>query len=149
MIPISLNFNFTGLFCILVRVLKNYWKMGSGQWHMEKRSTLKNDSFVKEYNPVTETGSLSIIVLGASGDLAKKKTFPALFNLFHQGFLNPDEVHIFGYARSKITDEELRDKIRGYLVDEKNASKKTEALSKFLKLVSLFHLHSYSPVCFW
>jgi len=91
MIPISLNFNFTGLFCILVRVLKNYWKMGSGQWHMEKRSTLKNDSFVKEYNPVTETGSLSIIVLGASGDLAKKKTFPALFNLFHQVFLNKQE----------------------------------------------------------
>mgnify|MGYP002775723754 CR=1 FL=1 len=26
--------------------------------------------------------SLSIIVFGASGDLAKKKTFPALFNLY-------------------------------------------------------------------
>lgn len=33
---------------------------------------------------VSETGSLSIIVLGASGDLAKKKTFPALFNLYQQ-----------------------------------------------------------------
>ncbi|EFH53294.1 glucose-6-phosphate dehydrogenase 5 [Arabidopsis lyrata subsp. lyrata] len=107
----------------------------SGEWHMEKRSTLKNDSFVKEYNPVSETGSLSIIVLGASGDLAKKKTFPALFHLYHQGFLNPDEVHIFGYARSKISDEDLRDKIRGYLVDERNASDKAEALSKFLKLI--------------
>lgn len=29
-------------------------------------------------------GCLSVIVLGASGDLAKKKTFPAIFNLFKQ-----------------------------------------------------------------
>jgi glucose-6-phosphate 1-dehydrogenase len=28
-----------------------------------------------------------IIVLGASGDLAKKKTYPALFDLFANGFL--------------------------------------------------------------
>jgi hypothetical protein len=28
---------------------------------------------------------LSIIVLGASGDLAKKKTYPALFDLFAVG----------------------------------------------------------------
>jgi glucose-6-phosphate 1-dehydrogenase len=31
---------------------------------------------------------LSIVVLGASGDLAKKKTFPALFNLFQQVILS-------------------------------------------------------------
>lgn len=28
---------------------------------------------------------ISIVVLGASGDLAKKKTFPALFALFNKG----------------------------------------------------------------
>lgn len=58
--------------------------MGSGQWHVEKRSTSRNDSFTKEYGSVPETGCLSIVVLGASGDLAKKKTFPALFNLYRQ-----------------------------------------------------------------
>lgn len=36
-------------------------------------------------NPIKdEGGSLAIVVLGASGDLAKKKTFPALFALFKQ-----------------------------------------------------------------
>jgi len=40
-----------------------------------------------------------IVVLGASGDLAKKKTFPALFALFQQGLL-PKDVHIIGYART-------------------------------------------------
>jgi glucose-6-phosphate 1-dehydrogenase len=44
-------------------------------------------------------GPTVIIVLGASGDLAKKKTFPALFALYAQGFL-PEEVHVVGYARS-------------------------------------------------
>jgi hypothetical protein len=29
--------------------------------------------------------TLTVTVLGASGDLAKKKTFPALFTLFHKG----------------------------------------------------------------
>jgi len=40
-----------------------------------------------------------IVVLGASGDLAQKKTFPALFALFCQGFL-PKDAHIIGYART-------------------------------------------------
>jgi glucose-6-phosphate 1-dehydrogenase len=40
-----------------------------------------------------------IVVLGASGDLAQKKTFPALFALYQQGYL-PKDVHIVGYART-------------------------------------------------
>ncbi len=40
-----------------------------------------------------------IVVLGASGDLAKKKTFPAIFGLINQGLL-PDDLHIIGYART-------------------------------------------------
>ena len=31
--------------------------------------------------------NLSIVVVGASGDLARKKIFPALFALYCQGFL--------------------------------------------------------------
>lgn len=34
-----------------------------------------------------EEVTLSITVVGASGDLAKKKIFPALFALFYEGFL--------------------------------------------------------------
>lgn len=58
--------------------------MGSGEWHLEKRDSFRSDSFAREYPNVPENGTLSIIVLGASGDLAKKKTFPALFHLFRQ-----------------------------------------------------------------
>ncbi|KAI3981811.1 hypothetical protein MKX01_027796 [Papaver californicum] len=89
-------------------------------------------------NAVSESGSLSIIVLGASGDLAKKKTFPALFNLYQQGFLQSNEVHIFGYARTKISDDELRDRIRGHLFQSRGSSSgsgESEDAAKFLQLV--------------
>ena len=42
-----------------------------------------------------EHSSLSIVVLGASGDLAKKKIFPALFALFYDGLL-PPHIQIYG-----------------------------------------------------
>lgn len=110
--------------------------MGSGEWSIEKRSSFRSDSFSREIDNVPETGCLSIIVLGASGDLAKKKTFPALFNLYRQGFLPAEEVHIFGYARTKISDEELRNRIRGFLVDNKAASSKhSDDVLKFLELI--------------
>lgn len=57
--------------------------MDSGEWCVEKRGSFRNESF-RDNDNVPETGCLSIIVLGASGDLAKKKTFPALFNLYRQ-----------------------------------------------------------------
>ncbi|CAK9217314.1 unnamed protein product [Sphagnum troendelagicum] len=59
-------------------------------------------------------GCLSVVILGASGDLAKKKTFPAIFNLYKQGFLPNDQLQIFGYARSKMTSTELHNRLRGY-----------------------------------
>uniref|UniRef100_A0A2P2MVR1 Glucose-6-phosphate 1-dehydrogenase cytoplasmic isoform 2 n=1 Tax=Rhizophora mucronata TaxID=61149 RepID=A0A2P2MVR1_RHIMU len=59
--------------------------MGSGQWFLEKRSSFRSDSFERENeHGGPETGCLSITVFGASGDLAKKKTFPALFHLYRQ-----------------------------------------------------------------
>ena len=51
-----------------------------------RSNSLRSESFSEEKDTgiVQEVGCLSIIVLGASGDLAKKKTFPALFHLFKQ-----------------------------------------------------------------
>ncbi|CAM6097982.1 unnamed protein product [Calypogeia fissa] len=76
-------------------------------------------------------GTLSVIVLGASGDLAKKKTFPALFNLFKQGFLPSDQVRVLGYARTELTNEDLRKRLRGYL-----KASDPSVLEAFLKLVT-------------
>ncbi|KAK8622434.1 hypothetical protein V6N13_117351 [Hibiscus sabdariffa] len=54
--------------------------------------------------------TVSITVVGASGDLAKKKIFPALFALYYEGCL-PKHFTIYGYARSKMTDTELRNMV--------------------------------------
>ncbi|ORX63079.1 glucose-6-P dehydrogenase [Hesseltinella vesiculosa] len=59
-------------------------------------------------------GNVTIIVLGASGDLAKKKTYPALFGLFKNGFL-PSNAHIIGYARSKMTHDQYIERITQYI----------------------------------
>ncbi|CAL1381905.1 unnamed protein product [Linum trigynum] len=67
-----------------------------------------------DYDDNVETGdshsTLSITVVGASGDLAKKKIFPALFALYYEDWL-PQNFRVFGYARTKMTDEELRNMI--------------------------------------
>eukprot|EP00917_Polyrhabdina_sp_WS-2016_P025960 GHVP01055830.1.p1 GENE.GHVP01055830.1~~GHVP01055830.1.p1 ORF type:complete len:811 (+),score=155.86 GHVP01055830.1:1042-3474(+) len=64
-----------------------------------------------------EKVGLSIIIFGASGDLAKKKTYPALFHLFCQGML-PAKTNIVGYSRSKIPFEQFwTSNIEPYLRD--------------------------------
>ncbi|KAK1650557.1 hypothetical protein QYE76_068362 [Lolium multiflorum] len=50
---------------------------------------------------------LCIAVIGATGELAKTKVFPALFALYYSGFL-PQNVAIFGYSRKTLADEDLR-----------------------------------------
>ncbi|KAL6766229.1 GLD1 [Auxenochlorella protothecoides x Auxenochlorella symbiontica] len=58
--------------------------------------------------------TLTIVVAGASGDLAKKKTYPALCFLYQHGFLCSN-VRIVGYARTDLSDQALRDKLRPFL----------------------------------
>ena len=44
---------------------------------------------------------LSVVIFGATGDLARKKLFPSLFQLCAQGHL-PRQLNIVGYGRSKV-----------------------------------------------
>ncbi|XP_024395397.1 glucose-6-phosphate 1-dehydrogenase 2, chloroplastic [Physcomitrium patens] len=90
----------------------------------------------------TET-TVSITVVGASGDLAKKKIFPALFALYYENCL-PKHFTIYGFARSKMTDEQLRELISGTLtcrIDRReNCGDKQE---EFLKRC-FYHSGQYS-----
>ena len=47
---------------------------------------------------------------GASGDLAKKKTYPVLFSLYLHGLLPPNAI-IYGFARSKLDDADFKKQI--------------------------------------
>ena len=63
-----------------------------------------------------DTGDAShvFVVFGASGDLAKKKIYPTLWALFKDNLL-PKESRIVGYARSKLTVDEIRKKCQPWL----------------------------------
>ena len=60
------------------------------------------------------TTPLSIVVVGASGDLATRKIFPALFALYCQELV-PEELQVFGFARSALRDDEFRAKAARHL----------------------------------
>lgn len=76
---------------------------------------------------------LTIIVLGASGDLAKKKTFPAIFALYKDGFL-PKNTKVMGYARSDLDEQEFHKRVQSNLeIDSDDLKKKSE---EFIKLCS-------------
>lgn len=67
------------------------------------------------------------VVLGASGDLAKKKIYPTLWWLFRDRLL-PENTVFFGYARSGVTVPELAQKCHQYL---KVAEGEEERLKQF------------------
>lgn len=58
-------------------------------------------------SPTENEFLLTIVIIGASGDLAKKKTFPSLFSLYLYNLL-PQQFIIFGYARSPMSLEDFR-----------------------------------------
>ncbi len=58
--------------------------------------------------------ALSVIVFGATGDLAHKKIVPALFALFCQGYL-PDDFRIFGFARTALDNAGFRESLAMHL----------------------------------
>ncbi|KAH0839738.1 glucose-6-phosphate 1-dehydrogenase [Lanmaoa asiatica] len=90
-----------------------------------------------------------IVVFGASGDLAKKKvrhsssypapsshalqTYPALFGLYRNGYL-PRDVHIVGYARTKMDTEEYHKRITSYIKNPDNDTTISAKLDEFKKL---------------
>jgi glucose-6-phosphate 1-dehydrogenase len=50
----------------------------------------------------------SLVIFGATGDLARRKLLPALYNLAHEGAL-PERFGLVGNARSEMTDDEFRE----------------------------------------
>ncbi|MBA3747070.1 MAG: glucose-6-phosphate dehydrogenase [Solirubrobacterales bacterium] len=70
---------------------------------------------VAEANPLTEAlerqpvHPTALVIFGATGDLARRKLLPALYNLAHEGAL-PEHFALVGNARSELSDEEFREK---------------------------------------
>ncbi|CAH8565617.1 unnamed protein product [Dicrocoelium dendriticum] len=81
------------------------------------RSTLRED----------ETHAHVFVIFGASGDLAKKKTYPSVWWLFRDDLL-PHNTYFVGYARSALSVQQIRAATEPYM---KLASAHSERLEKF------------------
>lgn len=57
---------------------------------------------------------ISFVVIGASGDLARKKIYPALFSLYSLGQL-PEDFVVFGFARTPMDRAEFLERIGKHL----------------------------------
>jgi glucose-6-phosphate 1-dehydrogenase len=71
-----------------------------------------------EENPLLEGLQLSrtaepcaLAIFGASGDLTRRKLFPALYSLAVRGLL-PEKFGVVGVARSEETDDEFRERMK-------------------------------------
>ncbi|KIK60080.1 hypothetical protein GYMLUDRAFT_97342 [Collybiopsis luxurians FD-317 M1] len=81
------------------------------------------------------TDNAIIVMLGASGDLAKKLLYPALFTLFRRDLL-PKQIHIVGYARSKIDHDDFITQVSSDLKDPGDDPSFSEQLEKFKTILS-------------
>ncbi|XP_001600327.1 glucose-6-phosphate 1-dehydrogenase [Nasonia vitripennis] len=56
----------------------------------------------------------TFVLLGASGDLARREIYPALWYLYRDGHLLR-KTEIFGYARSALTIADIRDRVAPFI----------------------------------
>ena len=87
----------------------------------------------------------TIVIMGASGDLTARKLLPALFNLYLNDYM-PDPFLIVGCARTKMNDEDFRDKMKKALIGAKNLDhQKWETFAEFLlyRIIDYDNLNSF------
>jgi glucose-6-phosphate 1-dehydrogenase len=68
-----------------------------------------------------------VTIFGASGDLTKRKLIPALYNLALEKRL-PERFAVIGYARSEMTDEAFRDRMRAAVQEFSRTGFQSEAV---------------------
>ena len=77
--------------------------------------------------------SLSVVIFGATGDLARKKLFPALYQLVLHGYLPRVGLNIIGYGRSPVV---LKDFLAKQCVN--CAASAALPMPEFLAMISFF-----------
>src|SRR5437870_6946986 len=66
-----------------------------------------------------------VVIFGASGDLTKRKLVPALYRLVQERLV-PAEFAIVGLARTEMSDDEFRDKMKESVAEFSEAKKVDE-----------------------
>ena len=92
----------------------------------QNRTVLVRGSFCMEETPEPT----AIVIFGASGDLTSRKLIPSLFNLFCKSLL-PDNFYILGCARSGLSDDSFRKRMKEAVVEHCDSESK-ENFDEFL-----------------
>lgn len=74
------------------------------------------------------------IILGATGDLSRRKLLPALFHLYNRELL-PEKFEVVGFSRGELSDDDFR-KIARESITSKNTSHEKKTLDNFLENLS-------------
>ncbi|MEA2778404.1 MAG: glucose-6-phosphate 1-dehydrogenase [Acetobacteraceae bacterium] len=89
------------------------------------------------------------VVFGATGDLTLRKLLPALYYRFRDGQM-PPESRVIGAARSRLSDEEFRDRaaraLGKHLAPEDND---TKTISRFLAQLHYVSIDATAPDADW
>jgi glucose-6-phosphate 1-dehydrogenase len=83
-----------------------------------------------------------IIIFGASGDLAKRKLIPALYELARQKLLD-EKSYVLGFSRSEMTDEQFRAEAKDAITKYARTKPMDEAVWKSLEPRLFYHASDY------
>ncbi len=100
------------------------------QRHESARRAAKTDAYYCE----VPNDPCTIVMFGASGDLARRKLLPALYDLAVHGCLAP-RFRLVGYSRTEMSDDEFRKRAAEFLPKSGGGRGKAD---EFLKHLSYF-----------
>ncbi len=96
---------------------------------------------VQEENPLAEglerlpVHPTTLVIFGATGDLAHRKLLPAIYNLAHEGAL-PEGFNLIGVSRSEMSDDEYRGMARDAIKEFSRRPPDEQVLEKLLERVA-------------
>ena len=95
---------------------------------------------VEQENPLVEglerlpVHPTTLVIFGATGDLAHRKLLPAIYNLAHEGAL-PEGFNLIGVARSEMSDDDYRSMARDSIKEYSRRPPDEQVLEKLLERV--------------
>jgi len=95
---------------------------------------------VKQENPLAEglerapVHPTTLTIFGATGDLAKRKLLPALYNLAHEGAL-PERFNLIGVSRSEMPHDDYRQSARESILEHSRRQPDEKVLDRLLDQV--------------
>src|SRR5690242_14819115 len=83
-----------------------------------------------------------LVIFGASGDLAKRKLIPAVYEMAREKLL-PEKFALVGFARSPMSDEEFRKECRDAMTKFARTQPVDEAIVKRVEAAAHYMAGGY------